>query len=175
MENEDYYRLLNHRNNEDDFPYLRRVRGASEFTMAQDKFRFPYLLVRDGEVAQHYTPTFAPAIRFVRDRKWLGSHDGTEDMRQVAVRRTSTAATGFGECCSRRRNSASRKQLQAGADNDMLTAQSIIPLGALFFLRQAQSEAPLAPTCPTMLRSRRSSCTRTAESVGARPRDSSVT
>jgi hypothetical protein len=44
------------------------VTGASELTRAQDKFRFPYLLVRDGEVAKYYTPTFAPAIRFVRAR-----------------------------------------------------------------------------------------------------------
>jgi hypothetical protein len=44
------------------------VIGASELTRAQDEFRFPYLLVRDGEVAKYYTPTFAPAIRFVRAR-----------------------------------------------------------------------------------------------------------
>ena len=48
-----------------------QVIGASVSTTAQNKFKHPYILIRDDEVSQFYTPTFAAAIRFVRQRHAL--------------------------------------------------------------------------------------------------------
>ena len=43
-----------------------QVIGASLHTTSQNDFEHPYILIRDDEVSQFYTPTFAPALRFVR-------------------------------------------------------------------------------------------------------------
>jgi hypothetical protein len=45
-----------------------QVIGASESTRAQHECTHPYLLVRDIEVNVFYTPTFAPAVHFLRSR-----------------------------------------------------------------------------------------------------------
>ena len=42
------------------------VVGASDKTTAQQGFRHAYILVREQEVEEFYTPTFARAIRFLR-------------------------------------------------------------------------------------------------------------
>ena len=46
--------------------------GASLPTRSPAKFKHPYILIRDDEVSRFYTPTFAPALRFVRQRHFLG-------------------------------------------------------------------------------------------------------
>ena len=48
-----------------------QVIGAPLHTTSQNKFKHPYILIRDDEVPQFYTPTFAPALRFVRQRHAL--------------------------------------------------------------------------------------------------------
>jgi hypothetical protein len=45
------------------------VIGAADQTRAHTRFRHAYILVRDAEVDAFYTPSFAPAIRFVRARR----------------------------------------------------------------------------------------------------------
>ena len=47
------------------------VIGASDKTRKQNDFAFPYLLVRAQEVEAFFTPTFAPAIQFLRKRHEL--------------------------------------------------------------------------------------------------------
>ena len=48
-----------------------QVIGASLHTTSQNDFKHPYILIRDDEVPQFYTPTFAPALRFVQQRHAL--------------------------------------------------------------------------------------------------------
>ena len=46
-----------------------QVIGAGDATTAEDdNFNHPNILIRDGDVKGFYTPTFAPAIDFVRTR-----------------------------------------------------------------------------------------------------------
>jgi hypothetical protein len=47
------------------------VIGASSETSKEDDFRHPYVLVRDHEVTTYYSPTFAPAVVYVRQRHTL--------------------------------------------------------------------------------------------------------
>ena len=44
---------------------------ASLHTTSQNDFEHPYILIRDDNVPQFYTPTFAAALRFVRQRHFL--------------------------------------------------------------------------------------------------------
>ena len=48
-----------------------QVVGATLDTTAQSSFEHPYLLVRDPEVIKFFTPTFAPAVTFLRARHEL--------------------------------------------------------------------------------------------------------
>ena len=48
-----------------------QVIGAPLHTTSQNDFRHPYILIRDDEVPQFYTPTFAAALRFVQQRHAL--------------------------------------------------------------------------------------------------------
>ena len=48
-----------------------QVIGASLNTTSQNDFKHPYILIRDDEVPQFYTPTFAAALRFVQQRHAL--------------------------------------------------------------------------------------------------------
>ena len=48
-----------------------QVIGASLHTTSQNDFKHPYILIRDDEVSQFHTPTFAPAPRFVQQRHAL--------------------------------------------------------------------------------------------------------
>ena len=48
-----------------------QVIGAPLHTTSQNDFKHPYILIRDDEVSQFYTPTFAAALRFVRRRHFL--------------------------------------------------------------------------------------------------------
>ena len=50
---------------------IAQVIGASRSTTTKKKFKHPYILIRDDEVPRFYTPTFAPALRFVRQRHTL--------------------------------------------------------------------------------------------------------
>ena len=48
-----------------------QVIGESLHTTSQNDFKHPYILIRDDEVPQFYTPTFASALRFVQQRHAL--------------------------------------------------------------------------------------------------------
>jgi len=50
---------------------IAQVIGASDAMRAQQNFEHPYILIRDHEVESFYTRTFAPAVRFIRDRNSL--------------------------------------------------------------------------------------------------------
>ena len=54
-----------------------QVLGASDDTTAQNKFEFSYLLIRTGDVSSFYSPTFAPALQYVRDRHVLGPENSS--------------------------------------------------------------------------------------------------
>ncbi|CAJ1370356.1 unnamed protein product [Effrenium voratum] len=41
---------------------------ATDATNCQSKFRYPYLLVREGDISNFFSPTFAAAITFIQDR-----------------------------------------------------------------------------------------------------------
>jgi hypothetical protein len=51
------------------------VIGAGGGTKAQTNFEHPYVLVRDHELAQYYTPSFASAVQLVRDRHVLTTQE----------------------------------------------------------------------------------------------------
>ena len=50
-----------------------QVIGAPLHKRFQSDFKHPYILIRDDEVPQFYTPIFAPALRFVRQRHALSA------------------------------------------------------------------------------------------------------
>ena len=47
---------------------IANVIGASDKAKKQEDFEHPYILVRDNQLHQFYTPNFAPAMRFLRTR-----------------------------------------------------------------------------------------------------------